>query len=188
MRSGDAWMDTLPFAPDDQGRCALTLSGLARICTELEEMYRRAATSPGVADYRPAFLAYAQQRVHFADELRLEARRLRAAPPGLAVVPREPLERAWLEGSDPLAVFTGCVGAEERCERAYVAALATQLPPAAEALVVWQLEEASVAHRHVRMIRGVVQLRGPRCAPPRTELCAVRRETCSHESCSTEVP
>jgi hypothetical protein len=160
MNDGDPWMHTLPLAPANRARFVLALNELIVVCDEVEHIYRRAAAAPGVADFRSVFLIYASQRCHFADERRVEVPRLcgRACAFGLTTHSQLDLP-GWLDGSDPLAVFVACAAAEEFSERAYFTALANPLPPAAKTLLACQLEEACVAHRHVRMVRAVMQER-----------------------------
>ena len=137
------------------------LNALIETCKDGEKGYRNAASDVRDPTMRGVFLAYSDQRSHFAGELQRMVHGLGAVPENNGTL-RGALRRGWmdlisaLEGTSEHRVFMVCERAEETAMQRYEDALredSASLTPAIVARVETQYAEILRAHGDIRRRR-----------------------------------
>jgi uncharacterized protein (TIGR02284 family) len=136
-----------------------TLNGLIETCRDGQEGFRTAAEGVKSAELRGLFHGYAQQRADFVGALQAEVRRLGGDPEQTGSLAAS-LHRGWmglraaLEGDDDRAVVAECERGEGVALEAYRAALNTDMPAGARAMVERQFAEIKEARHRIGSLAG----------------------------------
>jgi uncharacterized protein (TIGR02284 family) len=135
-----------------------TLNSLIETCKDGEQGFRTAAEGLNDSQIKAKFATYSRERAQFSSELQAEVRRLGGDPEQSGSMSGS-LHRGWLDlksaltGKDDHAILVEAERGEDVAKGAYEAALQSELPPSARAIVQQQAASVIQAHNDVRSLR-----------------------------------